>query len=61
VELYCPPSRKPVVATDVTASTQLPVTGIEESVLHDSAVDDFGDRLRSVAGAVATVRRETLP
>ncbi|MEM6927534.1 MAG: hypothetical protein AAF602_11435 [Myxococcota bacterium] len=61
VELYCPPSRKPVVTTEVTATTQLPVTGIEESVLHDSAVDDFADQLLSVADAVAIVRRETLP
>lgn len=58
VQLYCPPSRKPVVDTTVTASTPLPVQGTDEAVLHDSAVEAFGDQLLFVADEVATVRKE---
>lgn len=58
VQLFCPPSRKPVIETTVTASTPLPVMGTDEAVLHDSAVEAFGDELLAVSDAVATVRQE---
>lgn len=58
IQVYAPPSRKPVLETTVTATTQLPVTGTTETVLHDSALADFGDQLGSVADSIATFRQE---
>jgi len=58
VELYSPPSRKPVLATEVKASTALPVRGTSEAVLHDSAVVQFGERLRALVDAVARFRED---
>ncbi|MEN0066031.1 MAG: hypothetical protein AAGA48_28070 [Myxococcota bacterium] len=58
VQLYCPPSRKPVLETTITASTPLPAVGETEAILHQSALEAFGDQLRAVADDIATVRPE---
>lgn len=58
VQLYCPPTRKPVVDETITASTPLPVQGTDEGVLHDSALEALGERLRSLVDDVITVREE---